>query len=110
MRRNLATRLPRRKAAPMAAYDSLPAPLRHWLAQAVLPWSAASALKLWQRALREQGCPRAALARLSATEARLIARDAARVWGPDHPAVRLDTSGATPANRAANRAASVPMS
>ena len=91
MRRNLATRLPRRKAAPMAAFDRLPAALRHWLHQAALPWSAASALKLWQRALRDTGSEAQALARLSATEARLIARDAARIWGDGHPAIRPDT-------------------
>lgn len=88
MRRNLATRLPRRRADPMRAFDSLPPPLRAWLAQAVLPWSAASVLRLWQRALRETRSERLALARLAEAEARLIARDAARIWGPGHPAVQ----------------------
>ncbi|WP_323040335.1 DUF6525 family protein [Gemmobacter sp.] len=90
MKRNLSTRLPRSKPATMRAFDRLPPRLRGWLHQAALPWSAASALALWQRALRETGCEAAALARLSATEARLIARDAAAVWGAGHPAVRPD--------------------
>lgn len=89
-RRNLATRLPRSKPAPMAAFDRLPAALRRWLHQAALPWSAASALRLWRRALRDSGCEAAALERLSAAESRLVARDARRIWGPGHPAVRPD--------------------
>ncbi|WP_076533147.1 DUF6525 family protein [Gemmobacter megaterium] len=92
MRRNLSTRLPRRKAAPMSAFDRLPSGLRNWLHQAVLPWSAASALRAWQRALRDCGCETTARARLSAMEARLIARDAARIWGPAHPALTPDIS------------------
>ncbi len=90
MKRNLATRLPRRAASPMSAYDRLPGALRRWLAQAALPWSAASALRLWQRALRDSGCESAALARLEAAQSRLIAQDAARIWGPAYPALRPD--------------------
>ncbi|MFN3992942.1 MAG: DUF6525 family protein [Tabrizicola flagellatus] len=73
------------KADPMAAYDRLPAELRRWLAQAALPWSAASALRLWHRALRETGCPRQALVRLTRAEARSLARDRVTVWGPAYP-------------------------
>jgi len=90
MKRNLATRLPRRTAGPMSAYDRLPATLRRWLAQAALPWSAASALRLWQDALRDGGSEAVALARLAAAESRLIARDAARIWGPGYPALMPD--------------------
>ncbi|WP_071798949.1 DUF6525 family protein [Natronohydrobacter thiooxidans] len=87
MRRNLSTSLKHRRASPMARHDRLPRELRLWLAQAALPWSAQSALKLWQRALREaRGDTRAAQAILSRIEARLIARDAAQVWGAGHPA------------------------
>ncbi|MCC5957540.1 MAG: hypothetical protein JJU07_15670 [Natronohydrobacter sp.] len=87
MRRNLSTSLKRRRASPMALYDRLPRDLRQWLAHAALPWSAQSALKLWQRALREaRGDVQAALAALSRAEARLITRDAAQVWGAHHPA------------------------
>lgn len=86
MRRNLVTRLRRRRAeAPMRAFDRLPAELRGWLAQAALPWSAESALRLWRRALAETGDAAAARARLDAAEARAIARDGPRVWGVGHP-------------------------
>lgn len=67
MRRNLATRL------------------RRWLAEAILPWSAASALRLWRRMLAETGSEAVALDRLTAAESRLVARDAARIWGEGHP-------------------------
>jgi hypothetical protein len=69
----------------MAAYDRLPPPLRLWLAGAALPWSAASVLRLWHRALRETGCPNLALGRLTAAEGRTLAREAAAVWGAGHP-------------------------
>ena len=87
MRRgNLASTLPRAgRARPMARFDGLPPELRRWLAGAALPWSADSALRLWRRALRETGCPRAALARLAAAEARMLAREARAVWGAGHP-------------------------
>lgn len=90
MRRNLSTHLRQRRAAPMRVFDRLPVPLRHWLAQAALPWSAVSALRLWHKALLETGNETLALARLSAREAQLLARDAPRVWGPGHPAIRPD--------------------
>lgn len=83
---NLNSRL-RRSATSMHAHDSLPAPLRRWLKQAALPWSERSARKVWERALREcRGDAAAALARLDRAEARLLTRDAIRVWGPQHPA------------------------
>lgn len=86
MRRNLSTSLRRRaRSDAMGRYDRLPAELRLWLAGAALPWSAASALRLWQRALNEAPDLAAARRRLEAAEARLLARDAARVWGPGYP-------------------------
>ncbi|MEP1353780.1 MAG: DUF6525 family protein [Tateyamaria sp.] len=39
-----------RAADPMRSYDALPAPLRNWPAQASLPWSPASARRVWNRA------------------------------------------------------------
>ncbi|MDK3019666.1 DUF6525 family protein [Pseudodonghicola flavimaris] len=76
-----------RAADPMRAFDRLPAELRGWLAGAALPWSPQSALKAWHRALaRSGGDPAAARAWLSASEARQLRRDCARIWGPDHPA------------------------
>lgn len=78
MRRNLRSGFPRRARAArgLDAYDRLPAPLRHWLAQAALPWSVRSAQRLWQRALAESGGDVThALARLDAAEARQLARE-----------------------------------
>jgi Family of unknown function (DUF6525) len=73
MRANLATRLRmvRHTGCPMQAFDSLPAPLRRWLAQAALPWSAQSALRIWRRA----GGGAAALDRLTRAETAMLARD-----------------------------------
>ncbi len=72
----------------MAAYDRLPRDLRVWLAEAALPWSAASVLRLWERALRETGCAQAARARLARAEAKALAREAARVWGQSYPTLQ----------------------
>lgn len=88
---NLRSALRRRRRAsdPMAAYDRLPAELRAWLASAALPWSPHSALRAWRAALdRAGGDPAAARARLSAAEARQLARDTARIWGAAHPQAR----------------------
>jgi hypothetical protein len=87
MKRNISS--PRkvwRAVDPMRAHDRLPAPLRRWATEAALPWSAASLLRLWQRALAETGCEAAALARLRAAETARLARDAAAVWGEPRPA------------------------
>lgn len=62
----------------MQAYDALPPALRQWLADACLPWSPASALKLWTRAGGSRD-PIAAAARLDAAEQAMLKRDA-RVW------------------------------
>jgi hypothetical protein len=88
MSRNLASTLRRRRARdPMRAFDRAPEALRRWLADAALPWSVDSALRLYAQALkRARGDAEAALARLDARERALLARDAARVWGPAHPA------------------------
>lgn len=70
----------------MAAYDRLPRELRLWLHEAALPWSPQSALKIWQRALREAGGDTsAAHVRLMRAEARTLAKDAPRVWGASYP-------------------------
>ena len=93
---NLATTLPRGGCGrPMAQYDRLPAELRLWLAGAALPWSAASALRLWQRALREAGGDISrARARLDRAEARMLTREAARIWGAAHPLATHEMAGA----------------
>ena len=60
----------------MAEYDRLPPALRGWLAGARLQWSPASARRAWRRALRRSlWRERAALARMDALEAEMIARD-----------------------------------
>lgn len=87
MKRNLSTTLRRRaRGNPLSAHDRLPPAARAWVARAALPWSAASVARLWYKAVRESGCEIKALARLDAAEARALARDAPRIWGPGHPA------------------------
>lgn len=84
---NLRTGLKRRRCSnPMRDYVKLPPALRQWLAEAALPWSPASVRRAWFRALRETcGCEARALSRLSAAEARLLARDARGIWGRQAP-------------------------
>lgn len=75
-----------RPTNPMRDHDALPAPLRQWATTAALPWSARSLRRAWEKSLAATGCPDAALARLQRAEAATLAREAARVWGPAHPA------------------------
>lgn len=76
----------RRALDPMAAYDRLPEELRQWLAQAALPWSPRSALRLWRRALaRSKGNRARALAYLSEVEWAMLQRDGRMIWGQMHP-------------------------
>jgi len=70
----------------MQGYDNLPTELRGWVARAILPWSATSVQRAYEKALRKTNDPSLALRELDALETRLIARDAAHVWGQDHPA------------------------
>ncbi|MEM6973181.1 MAG: DUF6525 family protein [Pseudomonadota bacterium] len=91
MRRNLgrtSLRLKHRRQDPMREFDSLPVELRAWLATAMLPWRPRSVGRSFARALARTGDRRLALAELDRIEARLIARDAQRVWGDDYPAPR----------------------
>ncbi|MFP4275149.1 MAG: DUF6525 family protein [Paracoccaceae bacterium] len=75
---------------PLDEYDALPAPLRQWLAQAAMPWSPRSALRIWRRVLRRSGGDtRLAQREMSRIEAERLAEDVARVWGPDHPYLSL---------------------
>ncbi|MBN2760228.1 MAG: hypothetical protein JXQ79_06990 [Rhodobacteraceae bacterium] len=71
---------------PMQDYDSLPPELRAWLAQAALPWRPVSVQKVFARAMARTGDKARALAQLDAAERRLVARDAAAIWGERHPA------------------------
>lgn len=79
-------RVKTRTGNPMQDYDRLPPELRAWLARAVLPWRPGSVQKLYARAMARTGDTGRALAQLDAAEHRLIARDAASVWGATHPA------------------------
>lgn len=90
-RSNLRSTLKRRPrtASPMAAYDRLPVELRLWLAQAALPWSTQSALRLWRKTLRTcGGNTEEALHRLCRIEQGTLSRDARRIWGESHPAAQ----------------------
>jgi len=73
---------------PMQDYDRLPPELRAWLARAALPWRPGSVRKVFARALARTGDTARALAALEAAERRLVARDAATIWGPAHPAAQ----------------------
>ncbi len=78
MTRNLGAstlRRKRRSGDPMRAYDALPAPLRHWLSQAALPWSPASARRVWNHARAKGLATEDALHVMSKAEARTLARD-----------------------------------
>jgi hypothetical protein len=83
-----ATHLKRRRRSedPMREFDRLPAELRRWLASAALPWRPASVRLAYARAVAETGDRQSALVRLTELQGRLLAQDAAAIWGPDHPA------------------------
>ena len=65
----------RRPGCPMRAHDALPMPLRLWLKEAALPWSAASARRVWEREVKRTGVE-GALRRLAEVEAATLAREA----------------------------------
>ncbi|EEB71790.1 conserved hypothetical protein [Ruegeria sp. R11] len=65
----------RRSGDPMSAYDSLPAPLRLWLSEAALPWSPASARRLWSKSRAKGLTEEETLASLNVAEAKTLARD-----------------------------------
>ena len=70
---------------PMRDYDKLPAELREWVATANLPWRAQSVQRAYEKALARTGNRRTALRELDALQARLVAKDALRIWGAEHP-------------------------
>jgi hypothetical protein len=59
----------------MQNYDTLPAPLRQWLGQAALPWSPASAQRIWKNARVKGLSDEDALSSLSKAEAKTLSRD-----------------------------------
>lgn len=65
----------RRATDPMKTYDALPAPLRMWLGQAALPWSPASARRLWRRVYSKDESIEETLSALSKAETKTLARD-----------------------------------
>jgi len=69
----------KREHFPMNAYDKLPAPLRGWLCEAVLPWSPKSAKRIWVKALSKGKSAEGALMALQNAEERTLARDKHRV-------------------------------
>ena len=81
------TSLKRRRRAinPMQEYDRLPTELRRWLAAANLPWGAQSVRKAYESAVARTGSKDQALTELDALQARLLAKDAAKVWGEGYP-------------------------
>ncbi|MCT4558036.1 MAG: DUF6525 family protein [Pelagimonas sp.] len=68
--------IPRRKRAgdPMRDFDRLPPELRAWMAQAVLPWSVTSCLKIWRNARASGEGVEVALQRLTQAEAGCLAK------------------------------------
>lgn len=76
----------RRTSDPMKDFDGLPRELRIWLASAALPWRPRSVRSAYEKAIRRTGDLPQALEELTRIEARLIAKDAQRIWGQAHPA------------------------
>jgi hypothetical protein len=79
----------RRADNPMREYDRLPTELRAWLSSAVLPWRAKSVLRAYQNAYQRTGNRDLALRELDRLQSRLVAKDAQRVWGRQHPSAGL---------------------
>lgn len=74
-----------RAANKMREFDTLPPPLRQWLATSALPWRPRSVQKAYDKAFSRTGNAQAALAELEALQSRLVAKDARHVWGAGHP-------------------------
>lgn len=88
MRRNRgATTLKTRRHSrnPMGEYDRLSPQLRAWVASAMLPWRAATVQRAYDKALARNGDPERALGELDRIQRQLVAKDALRIWGADHP-------------------------
>lgn len=74
-----------RAASPMRDYDNLPYELRVWMAQAILPWSAASVHTSYRKAVARTGSNALAVKELDHLQRALVAKDAAKIWGDGHP-------------------------
>ena len=75
----------RRAKSPMRDFDRLPSDLRRWMAGAMLPWRAATVRAAYEKAMTRTGDPARALEELDALQARLVAKDAPRIWGKAYP-------------------------
>lgn len=78
MKRNLGQTSLRRRSRTgniMQSFDQLPKPLRLWLTNASLPWSPASAKKIWKKSLGDGLSVEETLSRLTQAEERSLARD-----------------------------------
>jgi len=64
----------RRARNPMNEYDRL-----------MLPWRAATVQKAYDKAIALKGDHEEALSELDRLQRALVAKDAVRVWGTDHP-------------------------
>lgn len=71
-----------RPGNPMRSFDALPAPLRRWIAQARLPWSASSCLRIWHKALARGESVEQILARLDRAEERTLAKHQPAAFTP----------------------------
>ena len=65
----------RRAADPMMTYDTLPQPLRSWLAKAALPWSPKSCKRIWEKARSNGLSVNDAIVVLTKAEQKTLARD-----------------------------------
>ncbi|MEM6940117.1 MAG: DUF6525 family protein [Pseudomonadota bacterium] len=65
----------RRSSDPMRVFDTLPAPLRQWLAGANMPWSPTSARRIWHRSRAQGLSTEETLDTLTQIEARTLAKD-----------------------------------
>lgn len=78
-------KLKQRNEDPMREFDRLPPELRSWLASAVLPWRPRSVRHAFDKALARTRDKTSAIKELDRLQEQLIAKDARKVWGPDHP-------------------------
>jgi Family of unknown function (DUF6525) len=76
----------------MDEFDRLPLELRRWLANAALPWSAASALRIWRRTLKKTGDSSTAIAHLKVVEQGTLCRETTAVWGQGYPSLHRPVS------------------
>ncbi len=81
----------RRNEDKMREFDKLPLELRAWLASAVLPWRPRSARRAFDRAVTKTKDKSLALKELDRLQHQLVAKDARKIWGHDHPVAAMQT-------------------